>query len=155
MPAFTPDKQLAFVELVRQGFRRGDAAARVGVTASTVRRAIRAGLGEDGKAMDDTFAERVSDAEEQVVGAVESQLYQAASRGEPWAVTMFLKAKAKDEYADKPTVAVQVNNNTLNVDGTSEDRRRAIQALMGELDARLELDVIDVEELGQLDAGPQ
>lgn len=151
MPAFDEARQAAAVALLGQGFRRSQVAARVGVTAQTIRMMIRQGLGADGQPMPGTFAEKVAEAEDAVIGTVENQLLEAAQRGEAWAITLFLKGKDRDTYGDKAAV-VNVSNttNTLVVEGTAEDRRRTIANLAAELDARRALtqggeDIVDAE----------
>lgn len=148
MPPFDTTRQATVIGLLRAGARRSEAAARAGVTPGTIRSLIKAGIGGDGLPMPDTFAEAVSDAEDEAIGTVESQLYAAAKEGQPWAVTMFLKGKARDEYGDKPaTTNIQVN--TLGVDGSAEDRIRTIAKMQAELDIRLALtagsDIIEGE----------
>ncbi len=153
---FDAAKQLAAVELLRQGFRRSQVAARVGITASQLKNLIRAGLDADGTPMPDTFAACVADAEDEVVGSVENQLVEAAVRGEAWAITLFLKGKDRDTYGERAAqTTVNVQNNTLQVDGTAEQRRQTIAALASELDARRALtsapttpddtDIVDAE----------
>ncbi len=153
-PPFNEAKQAAVVELLRQGFRRSQCAQRVGTTTATIRNLVRAGLGAEGTPLPGTFAERVAQAEDEVVGTVENQLVEAAVRGEAWAITLFLKGKDRDTYGDKPAqTTVNVQNNTLQVDGTAEDRRQTIATLAAELDARRALtattpatdDIVDAE----------
>lgn len=124
------------VALLGAGFRRSVAATKVGITPQTIRLLIRAGLDAHGEPMPGTFAERVANAEDSVIGSVEEKLYAAAQLGEPWAVTAFLKAKARDEYGDRPAITNVNVGNTLIVEGTAEQRRQSIAALGLELDAR-------------------
>lgn len=125
------------VEMLRAGFRRSQAAMKAGVTPQTVRMLVRAGLDANGEPMAGSFAEAVADAEDEAIGAVESQLYEAAKAGDAWAVQLYLKGKDRDTFGDKaPVTNVNVQNNNLTVDGSAEDRRKTILALSAELDAR-------------------
>lgn len=137
MPRFDEKAQATVVALLRAGYRRSQAALQAGVSPQAVRTLIRAGLDASGSPMDGTFAEEVANAEDAVIGSVETKLLEAAQAGEPWAITAFLKAKARDEYGDKPpSINVNNDNRTVNIGGTAEDRVNTISALAAELDAR-------------------
>lgn len=141
---FDEAKQAVVVEMLRAGFRRSQAAMKAGVTPQTVRLLVRAGLDANGEPMAGSFAEAVADAEDEAVGQVENQLFAAAQSGMPWAVQLYLKGKARDEYGDKPPVT-NINNNTIQVEGSADDRRKVIAALSAELDARKAITAGDAE----------
>lgn len=134
---FTEAKQEAFLALLEGGNLRAESARRCDVSTALVRQALKMGLDSNGQPLPGTFAERVAEIEEVEREAVESKLYLAAVAGEPWAVQMWLKGKYREDWADKPGPLVQVNQNTLNIDGSPDERRRVIESLQSELNARL------------------
>lgn len=131
---FDDAARAVFLTVVRAGGTRSEAAIAVGISTSTVRQAIKMGLDEHGQPLPGTFAEDLKEVELACVEKIEHKLYEAAEKGEPWAVQMWLKGKAKDTWADKPGPLVQVNN--LTVAGTPAERLDTIARLGGELDRR-------------------
>lgn len=150
---FGADKQALFLMLLEGGALRSEAARRCNVSTATVRSALKMGLDSEGNPLPDTFAEKVAEIEETERELAESILYKAVKNGEPWAVQMWLKGKYREMWADKPGPLVAINNQTLNIQGTPDEQRRAIEALATELDARMEIapglaqEVLDAEEI--------
>lgn len=152
---FDEPSQAAYVALAEQGFTRGECARRCHVSPQTVRQLIKIGLDEHGQPLPGTFAEALREVELECIEEAESQLFKAVQKGEPWAVQMWLKAKDKDTWADKPGAAVNVNvGNNIVVEGSPEERRRTIAALAGELDARAKAITVTSTALPDLDAEP-
>lgn len=75
-----------FLTLVRAGARLGVAASQVGFNMDTVRRARKA---------DPLFDALVLEAEEDAAEPVEQALYDAAVKGEPWAVKLWLANRSQ------------------------------------------------------------
>lgn len=141
--AFTPEKQAAYLALIEQGFTRNEAAGRVGVSPVSVRRMLKTQIAEDGQPYEGSFAEAVRDLEEGRDQTAENMLYKAVKAGEPWAIQLWAKGRMREVFGDTKGPLVQINQNTVVVEGTPEDRRKAIANLQRELEARD--DVIDVE----------
>jgi len=144
MAKFDETAQAVFLAVVKQGLTRAEAAERAGVSTATVRATIKMGLDEHGQPREGTFAYDLKEIELDQLERVESKLYEAALRGEPWAVQMWLKGKARDTWAEKPGPAavVNVSNTQVNVEGTPEERRKTIAELQDALERRAK--VIDV-----------
>lgn len=90
----------AYVALVRSGGGLSRSAKKLGWTMRTVDVARKA---------DPEFAEDVRMALEEASEPVEDVLYEAALRGEPWAVQMWLKGRLRERWSDKIEVGVEVS----------------------------------------------
>jgi hypothetical protein len=115
-----------YVELLRQGRRRHEAARLVGVTPRTVSRR---------RKDDPAFDEECILAEQEATEKVEDVLYASALNGEPWAVQMVLKARDRDRWGERKSVDVAVSG-TVVVEVESGERLERIRALEAELRRR-------------------
>lgn len=118
----TPEELTKFLDWVRKGEQLHKAARRIGVTYAAVR-AAREAYPE--------FDAAVREAEEEAAEPVESVLYAAALRGEPWAVTKWLEARSKDRWKSEASV-----RHTVDVNVEVGPRLARITELRAELERR-------------------
>lgn len=92
---FTDETQEAYLDLLREGKRRGQAAREVGIHRSTI---------ADYRKLDAAFAAEERLAEMDAIEAVEESLYQTALAGNVTAQQVFLYNRAPDRWADRRNV---------------------------------------------------
>lgn len=92
-PLFDADAKEAYLELIRAGFLRYEAARRLGFKVATIKKHCIA---------DPEFAEALEDAYHEMTEPIEKVLYEAALNREPWAVTKWLPKFNKDRWGDEP-----------------------------------------------------
>jgi hypothetical protein len=95
-----PEAKQVFLKAISQGVLRFEAARRANTTVANVKRHLKA---------DPEFAAAFDDAQLEASEPVENVLYDAAKRGEPWAVTKWLAARDKERWAE-PTKSVEVKH---------------------------------------------
>jgi hypothetical protein len=91
---FTPDKQEAFLALVRMGTRPIAAARAIKVHPDTVKRFARS---------NPEFADSIESAHHEAAEPIEEVVYRAAMDGEPWAAKAWLEAWNPAQWGAKPT----------------------------------------------------
>ncbi len=94
---FTAALQDAYLDALREGKRRGQAARDVGIHRSTI---------VDYRKLDATFAAEEVLAERDAIEQVEESLFQAALAGNVTAIQVFLYNRAPERWADRRNVAV-------------------------------------------------
>ncbi len=121
---FTPDKQEAFLALVRLGNRPIAAARAVGVHPKTVKNFSRS---------HPQFAEELELAHHEAAEPIESVIYAAAKVGEPWAAKMWMEAWNPAQWGARPK-QVEVSGKIVHelgdgapVDDILELQNRALQ----------------------------
>lgn len=82
-----------FVELIRRGVLKYDAATRLGVSVPQIEYAVR---------NDPDFRADLEDAQREATEPVENALYEAAKAGEPWANKFWLAHADPVKWGDKP-----------------------------------------------------
>src|SRR5687768_14396747 len=85
----------AYLDLLREGKRRGQAAREVGVHRSTI---------ADYRRLSDEFATEERDAERDAIEQVEESLFQTALAGNVTAIQVFLYNRAPERWADRRNV---------------------------------------------------
>jgi AcrR family transcriptional regulator len=121
---FTRELQTQYVQLVASGKLRYKAAEAVGVTLPTIKRHYET---------DAVFRDAVDDAQEQANEPVENALYEAAVRGEPWAVKEWLSKRDRARWGDDKSLTITHQGAlTLNEGGVLP----TVQALVERLQAR-------------------
>lgn len=134
-PKFDEEKRSQYVALLAAGIGRHEAARQLDVSPRTVA-FWRAGV--------DEFREACEEAESVASEPVERALYEAAKRGEPWAVKMWLTNRTKGRWHDEQKVAVEVSGEVKVEPG---QQMAQILELSDRLRARrLELEAGDVIE---------
>lgn len=118
----TPDELAKFLEWVRKGEGLHKAARRLGVPYKAV---------EVAREAFPEFDEAVRLAEVEAAEPVETVLYQAALRGEPWAVTKWLEQRSKERWSQKTETSV-----TVKVEHEVGPRLARIGELRAELEKR-------------------
>jgi hypothetical protein len=91
----TPETLERYLDLLREGRRRGQAAREVGVHRSTI---------ADHRKLDEAFAAEERLAEMDAVEQVEESLFQAALAGNVTAIQVFLYNRAPERWADKRNI---------------------------------------------------
>jgi AcrR family transcriptional regulator len=124
MSAFTHELKTQYCHLIASGKLRYDAAKRTGVSLATVKRHYET---------DAVFRDAVDDAQDQANEPVENALYEAAVRGEPWAVKEWLSKRDRARWGEDKTLTVTHQGAlTLNEGGVLP----SVQALVERLQAR-------------------
>ncbi len=120
---FTPDKQQAFLALIRMGTRPIAAANAIGVHPKTAKRYARS---------NPDFAEELELAHYEAAEPIEEKVREAALDGEPWAVKMWLEAWNPAQWGAKPK-QVEISGEISHViedlgpiEGILELQRRAL-----------------------------
>lgn len=124
MPGFGESEKRSYVALVRAGSGLVRSARRLGVSPATVRAARKS---------DAVFDADVRDAQAEAAEPIEDVLYEAAQRGEPWAVQMWLKGALRERWSDKLEVAVE-HSGTVEIEAGT--RLEGIARLQSELARR-------------------
>jgi hypothetical protein len=137
----------AYVALIRRGGGLMKAARDLKISYAAVKAARRA---------DPEFDTAVVEALEEAAEPIELVLYEAASRGEPWAVQMWLKARMKDRgYGEQPVKAELTVSGGVEIEaGARLAGIRALELRLAERQRALESgdspdpsDIIDVESV--------
>lgn len=136
-PLFDAEAKEAFLELIRQGFFRYEAARRLGFRVATVKKHV---------AADPEFAEALEDAYHEMTEPVERGLYEAALAREPWAVTKWLGKRDKDRWAEED---IKVKHEIEIGPGL-----QGVAALISELQKRHALRSAEAETLHTLSHAP-
>ncbi len=142
---FPPPARSRFLDLLRTGYGRASAARSCGVSWATVSRFAEA---------NPDFLIELSEAEQQANQPVIDKLYDSAREGEPWAVKLWLEARA-EEFKRTTTLDVKVSGKIEVTAQTADEvllelqRRAQLRAQEAEAPALYpgtdDADIIDAE----------
>lgn len=113
-----------YLRLIQAGYLRFDAAKRLGVTNTDVKRHFKA---------DPEFQEALIEAELEATEPVENVLYKAALLGEPWAVKEWLTKRDKQRWADPDKTVNHNISGTLTHVEEASGTLAAVQLLLADL----------------------
>ena len=119
---FDDIKRAAYLDALREGCGKAQAAAKVGVHRSTV---------HNHRTRDPEFADEESRAELEAVGEVESALFMAAISGNPTAMQVFLYNRAPDQWADKRQAQIRHSGQ---IDSKEDKHYHIIQEVISDPD---------------------
>lgn len=147
---FTPDKQEAFLALIRLGSRPLAAAKSLGLAANTVKNYARS---------TPTFAEALELAHHTAAEPIEANLYEAALEGDQWAVKLWLTAYNPEVWGAQ-TQKVEISGEINHVVGEGspmsdilELQQRALQRsddqALGSAHEEEEEEILDIEIISE------
>lgn len=99
-PVMDAERKAAYIDALKSGLRKGDAAKAIGVARGTVWKAAEE---------DEEFRARIEEAAEEAVEAVEDALYEAALSGNVVAIQVVLYNRAPGRWADRRQLHAKVS----------------------------------------------